>query len=205
MENAKKFDLSLMNESESRDLFIVRRRVPMKHDFIKGEESKNHERAINQFIYFYKFFETRVQIRKGDVFLARFEYECGNELDGNHYVVAILDSSPNNPMVTIVPLKSAKNRQLNPASDVLIDKIEGLNSSGGSIAIINQIRTIDKRRIFEMNTLQNLNRFMTSEIIGEYAEISCQTKRFYRLTDEQYKKVHKAVEQYVYNGYIKTT
>lgn len=203
MENSADLDLSFMQD-DSIDLQIIKRRVPMQHDFLKGETARKHVTAINQMIYFYKNFETRIQIKKGDVFLARFEFECGNELNGNHYVVALLDSGPLNPVVTVVPLKSAKGRELNPASDVLLGNIEGFKNSKDSIAIINQIRTIDKRRLFDANTILELNKYLSSEMIGEYSEFTCQSKKLYRLTNEQYNKIHKAAEQYVFNGYIKS-
>ena len=202
-EQAKKFDVSFMQDDEPTKLNIIRRRVPLKRDYLKGEEARKHVIEINQLVYFYKNFETRIAIKKGDVFLARFGYECGNELTGNHYVAALLDSNPLCQVVTVVPLKSAKGRPLNPASDILLGEIKNLNNAKESIAIINQIRTIDKRRLFDVATIASLNRFMNSEMIGEYSEITVQLKKVYRLTDEQYRKMHKAAEEYIYNSYIK--
>ena len=199
----KTFDLSFMRDDNPIKLEVIKRRVPLRHEFLKGIDAKNYVVAINQMIYFYKHFETRLAIKKGDVFLARFGFECGNELDGNHYVVALLDSNPISQVVTVVPLKSAKGRPLNPASDVMLGEIENLNGAKQSIAVINQIRTIDKRRLFDQDTIARLYSLLSNEIIGEYKETTVQLKRWYRLTEEQYNKMHRAVEDYVYNGFIK--
>ena len=200
---SKEMDLSFMHDDEPSELKVIKRRVPLKHDYLKGEDARKHVVEINQLIYFYRFFETRLAIKKGDVFLARFGFECGNELNGNHYVVALLDSSPINQVVTVVPLKSAKGKALNPASDVMVGKIEKLNNSKDAIAVINQIRTIDKRRLFDAQSIACLSSYFSSEMLGEYSEITIQTKKIYRLTDEQFHKIHKAAEEYVYNGYIR--
>ena len=199
----KEKNFNVMYDDEPGELKVIKRRVPLKHDYLKGDEARRHVIEINQLIYFYRFFETRLAIKKGDVFLARFGFECGNELNGNHYVVALLDSNPINQVVTVVPLKSAKGRPLNPASDVMVGKIEELNNAKEAIAVINQIRTIDKRRLFDAQSIARLSNYMSSEMLGEYAELTIQMKRIYRLTDEQFRKVHKAVEEYVFNGYIR--
>ena len=185
-----------------RTLKISRKRVAERISFINGETSRHVVNSLNSFIYFYRFFETRIAISKGDVFVARFEDGLGNELVGNHYVVALLDSDPICQVVTVVPLKSNKGRELNPASDIEIGQIPGLNNGKESIAVINQIRTIDKRRLFEADTMGRLYRYMTDEY-GDYKEIPCQQKRIIRLTDLQYWKIHKAVQEYVFNGFIK--
>lgn len=203
MKESTNLDLSFMRDDEL-NLQIIKRRVPMKHDFLKGEEARKHINTLNQLIYFYKYFETRFEIHRGDVFLARFEFECGHELTGNHYVVAILDSSKNNPLVTVVPIKSAKGREVNPASDILLGDIEGFKNSNGSIAVINQVRTIDKSRLLDAVVLAHLNEFYKVEMLGEYTEINCQSKKHYRLTNEQFSKIHKAAQQYIFNGFIKS-
>ena len=182
---SKDMDLSFMHDELS-ELKVIKRRVPLRHDYLKGKDAEKRIVEINQLIYFYRFFETRLAIKKGDVFLARFGYECGNELNGNHYVVALLDSSPINQVVTVVPLKSDKGRPLNPASDVMVGKIEKLNNTKDAIAVINQIRTIDKRRLFDVETIAHLSRYMASEMLGEYSELTVQVKHVYRLTDEQF-------------------
>ena len=202
MDNQKQ-DLSFMKENDSLAMKIIKRRVPMKYTFLKGEDARKHIITLNQFIYFYRYFETRVEIKKGDVFLARFPFECGNELSGNHYVVALLDSNPINQVVTVIPLKSAKGKILNPASDMMLGEIVGLRNGKESVAVINQIRTIDKRRLFEPSEIAKLFKYFSDETIGEYSIIECPNKNVYRLSESQFTKLHNAIRQYVNNGYIK--
>ena len=205
MEKKKDSDVSFMEEDQKEhfDLVVSKRRFPIVKEYLKGLEARKYIIAINQLTYFYKFFETRFEIKRGDVFLARFGMGCGNELSGNHYVAALLDSDSINQVVTVVPLKSTKGNPMNPASDILLGKIKGLENGKEAVAIINQIKTIDKRRLFNPETIAKLSYYQRSEVIGEYSEIECQIKAKYRLTDEQDKKVHKAIREYIINGYIK--
>ena len=203
MKRSEEEILTLVGEEDSFKMQIVKKRVPLKVGFLKGEEARRYVVSTNELIYFYKNFETRIAIKRGDVFVARFVFECGNELHGDHFVAALLDSSPLNPVVTVVPLKSAKGRPLNPASDILLGNIEGIENGKESVAIINQIRTIDKRRLFDTEVLKHLERYLSNEMLGEHSLITCQFKKIYRLSDGQYRKMHKAVEEYICNGYIK--
>ena len=128
-------------------LKILKRRVPMRIGFVKGDDARKYINAVNGLIFFYRNFETRIPLRHGDVLLATFNSEFGNELCGSHYCVVLLDSSAINQVVTVIPLKSNKGRQLNPASDIFIGDIVGLDNGKEAIAVVNQIRTVDKRRI----------------------------------------------------------
>lgn len=187
-------------------LMVHRRRIPLRRELLKDDEAKKYIISINQLIYFYRNFETRVPIKKGEVYLAKFGYECGNELTGNHYVVAILDSNAISQIVTVVPLTSEKGQPINPASSLYIGEIEGLaDGSKGSIALINQVRTIDKRRLFDTPAVANLYRLMRSEYDYACPEITVEIKKVYRLTHKVTEKIRKAVDQYLYNGYIKHT
>ena len=137
------------------------------------------------------------------MFLAKLGYGAGCEIAGNHYVVAILNSKPINQSVTIIPLKSKKDKKpLNPASDILIGTIEGLNSNE-AIAVINQVRTIDKARLLDSETLMNARRYIADSMIAENKEITVNHNTVFRLNDEQLKRVSKAIQQFVYNGYIR--
>ena len=202
MENSRDA-ISFIGEEDSFKMQILKKRIPARYEFLKGMEARNYVVSINQLIYFYRNFETRLEIKRGDVFLARFAFECGNELKGDHFVAALLDSSPISQVVTVIPLKSAKGRPLNPASDILLGKIEGLNNGKETIAVINQIRTIDKRRLFDAEIIAHLNKFNNDELLAENPIITCQYKKLYRLSEAQYKIMHKAAREYVFNGYIR--
>ena len=112
MEKCEGKNLSIRDGKNTLKLTIVKRRLPLlKVSFLGGDVAKKHIRLYNQIAYFYKFFETKFSIKKGNVFVARFSSTCGNELNGDHFVVALHDSPAINPVVTIVPLKSLKGKQ----------------------------------------------------------------------------------------------
>ena len=202
MEKVTKIDLGFMRE-DTKELKIVKRRTPLRHAFFDDEEAEDYISSLNSFNYFAKNFETRFEIKKGEVFLAKLGYGAGCEIAGNHYVVAILNSKPINQSVTVIPLKSKKDKKpLNPASDILIGTIEGLNSNE-TIAVINQVRTIDKARLLNSETLMNARRYIADSMIAENKEITVNHNTVFRLNDEQLKRVSKAIQQFVYNGYIR--
>lgn len=204
MKDQKMMMLLSEEKVERKELIITKRRIPLLKDYLKGSNAKKHVNAINRMIYFYRNYETRFEIKRGDVFVVGFEFACGNELNGSHFVVALLDSSPISQLVTVVPLHSAKmDKELNPASEIYIGEIPGVTNTKRAVAIINQIRTIDKRRMFDKAAIEHFNQYAQSEHYADYAEITAQHKFIFRLTEEQYKKIHIAVQQYVFNGYIK--
>ena len=189
---------------EQIELSVIKRRIPINRDYLRGEHAKKHVNAINRMIFLYKFFDTRIEIKRGDVFLAYFEYQCGCEIEGPHFVVALQGSSLLNQVVTVVPLSSwKKDRELNPASEIYIGKIPGVANGKETIAIINQIKTIDKRRMFDKASVEHFNNYANTRPIGNYGEIRIQNKLIFRLTDEQYRRIQKAVIEYATNGYIK--
>ena len=189
---------------KKKGLSIVKRRIPLKHNFLKSLEAKMHVKRFNGLVFFYRYFETRFDLNRGDVFTVYFDRGCGNELEGPHFAVALLKSEPNNQMVTIVPLHSEKeDRELNPASEILIGEIPGVTNSKRAVAMINQIRTIDKRRLFDKGTIEHFDRYLHGEFAENYVVIPVQNKYIYRLTSEQMNRIHIAVIQYVSKGYIK--
>ncbi len=105
--------------------------------------------------------------KRGDIINVHLGFNIGNEYGGLHYAVVIKESSPRSGIVNIVPLTSCKKgydinklhpydiylgnnlfdgltkKQLNEISNRL-DKMEH-----GSIALVGQITTISKIRIYE--------------------------------------------------------
>ena len=204
MEKCEEKNLSFKDRPSTFKLTITKRRIPLtKVPFLGGYCAKEHIRDFNRVAYFYKFFETKFSIKHGDVFVVRFISTCGNELNGNHFVVALLDSPALSPVVTIVPLKSLKGNQLNPASDVFVGQINGLTNEKDAVAIINQIQTIDKSRLISKEIINNVCRYQTDESARDYEEIEVQDKNVYRLNAEQFNRVHTAACNYVFNGFIR--
>lgn len=186
-------------------LNVIKRRIPQNcGDYLKGDAAKKHVNAINRGMYLYRYFDTRFELKRGDVFIAYFEYSCGCEVDGPHFVVALQTSSELNQLVTVVPLSSYKNdRELNPASEIFIGKIPGVANGKETIAIINQLKTIDKRRLYDKASVENLSNSAKFKEIEFYHPFSIQNKYIYRLTDKQFEKIKKAILDYLTTGYIR--
>ena len=87
-------------------LSVSKRAIPLS--LKANQQERLEENGYGNLAYFHNNYKTSFSIRKGDVILARFDGACGNEIQKPHFVVAISDSKANNPLVTVVPLKSSK-------------------------------------------------------------------------------------------------
>ena len=124
-------------------------------DLILGkEESEKIKEAlsvddVDQKLYlFHKYFDARCDVRAGDVYLTQFQNSIGTELSGDHFVVAIINSTRKNRNVMIIPLTSAKEgKHKNPRNSVFLGTIPGINNGKESIALINQVQSVDKKRL----------------------------------------------------------
>lgn len=184
-------------------LKLVKRRVTLHKDFLYGKAVRRNAIEINRMVYLTKYFETKFEIERGDVFLAYFYHECGSELEGKHLVVAFQNSSELSQIITVVPLSSLKEgKAINPAGGILLGEIPGLPNGKQAVALVNHLRVIDKRRMIDKEAVEHFYNYCKTHNNPDYDEIVFQTKTIYRLTEEQYKKLHKAVSQYILNGYI---
>lgn len=183
-------------------LSVSKRAIPLS--LKANQQERLEENGYGNLAYFHNNYKTSFSIRKGDVILARFDGACGNEIQKPHFVVAISDSKANNPLVTVVPLKSSKtDKELNPASDIAVGNIRGVLNGKETVAVINQIRAIDKCRLFEPNVLFSIDSIYNERKQENDDVTGIQLKNVYRLSDEQFKSVLKAVVQYVSTGFIK--
>ena len=87
------------------------------------------------------------EVRAGEIYEVDFGVNVNAEFSYRHYALVLVDSNKYNPLVLVCPLKS-NNKGLNPASDISLGIIDDLDSDHESLAVINQIRTIDKLRIY---------------------------------------------------------
>ena len=95
---------------------------------------------------------TYLNVHAWEIFEIDYGMNVGHEFGGRHYGVVLYDSFYNNPIITVIPIKTAKGK-LNPHSDVFLGKIEGIQSLSSSIAVVNQIQSIDKLRIFNVDSI----------------------------------------------------
>ena len=185
-----------------REVNIARKKEPLKYEVVADEDFKKFFETMKSDIFFHDHFNTKIAIKRGDVFVVRFEYECGNELQGPHLVVALNDYKANDPMVTVVPLKSYKGI-LNPRSDVLLGVIPEIGTGKQSVALIIQTKSIDKCRMLEHMSVGELARVYETELLSEDDEYHFRDKTFYRLTKEQFDILLNAFIGFFCYGFIR--
>lgn len=183
-------------------LYVEKREKPLNS--VVNENSFVDSDAKQAIDHFHSHYMANFPLRKGDVLVMNFYSSCGYELRGNHFVAVVNESKARNPLVTVVPLKSMKeNKELNPASDVLLGEIEGVLNGKQAIAVINQIRTVDKCRLFDLDVLKRIDDVFNNENKEQYKVKSIQIKNVYRLTNRQYHMLIKAIIEFLDCGYIR--
>ena len=187
---------------EKKELMMKKRRIPLAQPYFKGESAKHRNGLMNTHIFAYKYFEPVFTVKAGDVYLARFPIEYGSEIHGDHFVAVLLDSPVACPLVTVVPLKSEKAKEINPASDIRLGVIEGINNGHKTIAVINQTRAIDKRRLLSEEAISALHSLVKKNLLKDYEEVCAEVINCYRLTNEQYNLLRKKAIGYFKNNYI---
>ena len=88
------------------------------------------------------------ELKAGEIYEVDFGINVNAEFSYRHYALVLVSSSEANPLVMVCPLKS-NTRGAHPASDINLGIIDCLDTEHESLAVINQIRTIDKFRIFK--------------------------------------------------------
>ena len=187
---------------EKLQLILRKRRIPLGQPYLKGDTARRNTGATNTRIFAYKHFETSFAVKAGEVYLARFPLEFGTELHGDHFVAVLLDSAAVNPLMTVVPLKSERLKDLNPASDIRLGIIKGINSGHRTVAVVNQIRSIDKRRLLSEDAINGLHSQFKKNLIQDYEEVCVETTNKYRLTRPQFNLLKKVTVGYVINNYV---
>lgn len=99
-------------------------------------------------------FKIRYELKRGEIYEIDWGINVNAEFSNRHYGVVLVDSDESNPLVTIIPLKSNRHGP-NPKSDIDLGIIKDLNTKTSSLAVINQIRTIDKIRIYTKHAIHS--------------------------------------------------
>lgn len=118
---------------------------------------------------FAEHYKLRYNLKKGDILEFDWGININAEFSNRHYGVVLVDSCEYNPLVTVCPLKTNKNGA-HPRSDVDLGILPCLKTAHRTLAIINQIKTVDKLRIFTRNAIGNTdnNENQVQEIEEEY-------------------------------------
>ena len=188
---------------ENKTISAVKRQRPLIYSYLDNENRNEYVSALNRAIFFYRYFTTKIDIKRCDVFKIRFDQGFGSELRGYHFVVAMQSSREINQTVTIIPLSSVKeSKQYNAKSTINLGIVEGIPGNKASVALINQIRTIDKMRLIGDKALDLFVENHCEKIERINGEFYIQNKEVYRLTEEQYKKILHAINNYLFVGSV---
>ena len=104
----------------------------------------------------------RYDLKRGEIYEIDWGINVNAEFSNRHFGVVMVDSDIFNPLVTVCPLKSKHSSYINPKSDVDLGYIPELGTKNGTVAVVNQIRTVDKlrvytRRLIGSNSLERLS------------------------------------------------
>ena len=90
----------------------------------------------------------RYDLKRGEIYEIDWGINVNAEFSNRHFGVVIVDSDIFNPLVTVCPLKSKHSSYINPKSDVDLGYIPELGTKNATVAVVNQIRTVDKLRVY---------------------------------------------------------
>ena len=127
-------------------------------------------------------------INIGDIFYAKFPNRIGNEIKGNHFVIAIYNSSAGSPNVTVAPLTSLKESKDYSNHSLCLGKIKGIDNDKESVVMLNQMQCIDKRRLLNDAVVDNALAKLEEKDYNHGEEVFIFEKTRYRLTLSQLKK-----------------
>ena len=104
----------------------------------------------------------RYDLKRGEIYEIDWGINVNAEFSNRHFGVVLVDSDASNPLVTVCPLKSKHSSFINPKSDVDLGYIPDLGNKISTVAVVNQIRTVDKlrvytRRLIGSNSLERLS------------------------------------------------
>lgn len=100
-----------------------------------------------EYLTFAETHDAQFELKKGEVYEFDWGVNVNSEFSNRHYGVVLADSSKNNPLVIVCPLKT--NRYgANPHSDINIGYVRDIVSDKETLAVVNQIRALDKMRLY---------------------------------------------------------
>ena len=167
---------------KDKGLYFRKREAELDQRYLKGDELLDMQEYINNHIYFYR----------------QFIYET--EIHGKHPVVVLHRSPCKNPMITVVPLTSGSCHEM---SDVDLGIIEGLaKGSKHSVAVINQTRSIDKRRIVPEYAIKILREREATEPIEPSARTKVCSVKVRRLEPRKFALLRRKVDWYINDNNI---
>ena len=142
-----------------------------------------------------------LSVKAGEIYEVDFGINVNAEFSYRHYALVLADSSELNPLALVCPLKS-NTKGPHPASDINLGFINALDSDHESLAVINQIRTIDKLRIFKRPLINRRPSESNHQFGYGFGTKQFDDKETYRLEQDKFVLVQKALGNYIQYGQI---
>lgn len=105
-----------------------------------------------EYMSFSENYKLRYNLKKGEIYEIDWGLNVNAEFSNRHYGVVLMDSNEYNPLVMVCPLKTNHNGA-HPRSDIDLGIVPGLATDKSTLAVINQVRTLDKLRIYKKQAI----------------------------------------------------
>ena len=160
---------------------------------IKQSGMKNQLEWIKRQLEYADFSEKyslRYDLKRGEIYEIDWGININAEFSNRHFGVVLVDSDAFNPLVTVCPLKS-NHAGANPKSDIDLGFIPELGTMNTTLAVVNQVRTIDKLRIYLRRAIGRYgDRFLCDSYDEEKSSVM-------RLTNDKLKQVLDGYKRYL--------
>lgn len=176
--------------TEKNDLYSVSSKAAIRKEGMRDQ--LEWIRRQLEYASFSEKFALRYDLKKGEIYEFDWGINVNAEFSNRHYGVVLADSDIYNPLVTVCPLKS-NHSGVHPKSDVDLGFVAGLNSIHSTIAVVNQIRTMDKLRIYTIRAIGTRNSELNDSIIDN-------EKTIMRLENSKLNKIINAYKNYLFGS-----
>ena len=137
----------------------------------------------------------RYDLKRGEIYEIDWGINVNAEFSNRHFGVVMVDSDAMNPLVTVCPLKS-NHGGTNSKSDIDLGCIPELGSYNTTIAVVNQVRTIDKLRLY-------MRRAIGVEYRNDLSDFSKKQEiHIMRLTNDKMNELTEAYKRYIMSEMI---
>ena len=135
-------------------------------------------------------YSLRYDLKRGEIYEFDWGINVNAEFSNRHFGVVLVDSDAFNPLVTVCPLKS-NHSGINPKSDVDLGFIPELGTMNSTIAVVNQVRTMDKLRIYMKRAIGRYGEHVLSDSYED------ENNSVMRLTNDKINKVIEGYKRYL--------
>lgn len=111
-------------------------------------------------------YKLRYNLKRGEIYEFDWGYNVNVEFSNRHYGVVLADSNEFNPLVIVCPLKTNRHGA-HPRSDIDLGFIPGLREGVKTLAVVNQIRTLDKMRLYTKMAIAEESEIETIPILEQ--------------------------------------